>query len=63
MEWKLVQKKEANSKKPFKCYDCEQDYPAGTYHKRYVFKKGDEYRTERICPECFKYYIRKDLKV
>lgn len=61
MDWVLTTKKEAQARKPYTCVDCEKEWPAGAYVKRYVFKKDADFATQKICENCEKYYRVKDL--
>lgn len=64
MSWTLVSKKNVVSRKDFKCHDCEKDWPAGAEAKNFLFKnEQNEYLTKKICEDCEKYYLRKDLKI
>ncbi len=64
MSWTLISKKEVVSKKPWKCHDCEQEFPAGAMAKNYVFRKEKDFITKKIClDKCEKYYRTKDLKI
>lgn len=62
MNWILVSKKETIARKPYSCNDCEKEWPAGAYVKRFTFKNQDKYLTKKICEKCEKYYRREDLK-
>lgn len=62
MKWILVSKKETQARKPYKCDDCEKEFPAGAFVKRFTFKNEDKYATKKICENCEKYYKRRDLQ-
>lgn len=63
MTWLLIKKAETQARKPFRCADCETELPAGSYVKRFTFKKDDQYVHKRICEDCEKYYRNKDFKI
>ncbi len=63
MDWKLISKKEVQTRAPFECHDCKKEYPAGAYAKNFKFKKEQMYRTKKVCEDCEKYYRTKDLQI